>query len=147
MPVFKSGKNLLNLLTTRNKPKLPPNSNPGVYRLTCSCGKHYVGETRLNITTRVDQHHASTNNGNWARSAVADHSKSCHGFFNWQSPENMLKVTEGNFERKVREALEIQYHQCSPSDGGINEDDGKYVSTKFWQPMFKFLRNRRKTTH
>ena len=34
-------------------------------------------------------------------------------------------------DRKVREALEIQRHQCSPLNGGINLDNGQFVKTKF----------------
>ena len=46
------------------------------------------------------------------------------------------------FERKVREVLEIQYHKCGPKKGGMNLDDGQYVTTKFWTPHFKYLRKR-----
>ena len=126
---------------------LPKNSKPGVYKLSCTCGKNYIGETKLKITSRVNQHHVNTVEGRWERSAVGEHSKSCHGSFNWHSKENTLKVTGHDFERKVREALEIQYHQCSPEDGGLNQDDGKYVTTKFWQPMFSYLRKHRKPMH
>ena len=110
-PVFKSGTNLQNQLSNKNKPILGNNSKPGVYKLSCSCGKNYIGETKLNISSRVDQHHANTVEGRWERSAVAEHYKSCHGTVNWQSKENTLKVTKHVFQWKVREALEIQYHQ------------------------------------
>ena len=143
-PVFKSGKNLKDILTSKNKPKLPDNSHPGVYKLKCSCGKNYVGETKLKISKRIDQHHICTTEGKWERSAVAEHSKSCHGSFNWYSKENTLKVTCHNFERKVREALEIQYHLCSPKYGGLNQDDGQYVTSTFWQPMLSHLREQKK---
>ena len=131
----------------KNKPQIPSNSSPGVYKLTCSCKKSYIGETKCKISTRVGQHQTSTLEGRWDRTAVAEHSKSCHGTFNWNSQQNTLKVTKHDFERKVREALEIQYHQCNPECGGLNQDDGRYVTSKFWQPMFAFLRNSRKPTH
>jgi len=35
------------------------------------------------------------------------------------------------------EALEIQYHQCNPKYGGMNQDDGTYVTTSFWKPLLK----------
>ena len=81
-PVFKSGTNLQNQLSIKNKPILGNNSRHGVYKLSCSCGKNYIGETKLNISSRVDQHHANTVEGRWERFAVAGHFKSCHGTFN-----------------------------------------------------------------
>ena len=47
-----------------------------------------------------------------------------------------------NFDRKVREALEIQYHNTKQK--GMNIDNGQYVSTKFWMPMLSFLKNEKK---
>ena len=44
-------------------------------------------------------------------------------------------MIHGNFERSVREALEIQRHRSSPKYGGINLDDGQYVKTNFWIPL------------
>ena len=39
---FTSGKSLQQILCQKNKPKLLPNSQPGVHRLDCSCnGKHW----------------------------------------------------------------------------------------------------------
>ena len=53
-----------------------------------------------------------------------------------------LKVEANRFNRKVRESLEIQYHGCGPKKGGMNLDDGQYVKTKFWTPLFRYLRNK-----
>ena len=52
-----------------------------------------------------------------------------------------LNVENNKFDRKVREALEIQYHECGSKKGGMNLDDGQYANTKFWTPYFKYLRN------
>ena len=35
---FKAGANLQTILSKKNKVKLPPNSNPGVYKIPCSYG-------------------------------------------------------------------------------------------------------------
>ncbi|XP_065678489.1 uncharacterized protein LOC136093416 [Hydra vulgaris] len=144
-PVFKSPKNLQHILTTKNKPPLPINSYPGVYKLECSCKKCYIGETKLKISSRIYQHQKNTYEGNWDYSAIAEHSKNCHGNFT-RNNKNTLKVEINNFNRKVREALEIQRHECSPSDGGLNQDDGGYVTTSFWKPMFRYL-NEKKLSH
>ena len=44
--VFKSGKNLQQILCQKNKTKLLPNSQPGVYQLDCSCNGNYNGESK-----------------------------------------------------------------------------------------------------
>ena len=52
---------------------------------------------------------------------------------------NTLKPMYNRFDRCVREALEIQKHGASPKQGGINQDDGLYVTTKFWIPFMHHL--------
>ena len=60
-------------------------------------------------------------------------------------------MERNTFERRVREALEIQKHGSGPKEGGINKDDGMYVKTKFWLPYMRYLnkhemRERRQVT-
>ena len=47
--MFKSGRSLSSMLTSRNKPKLPKNSYPGVYRQPCECSGRYIGHTGKKI--------------------------------------------------------------------------------------------------
>nr|XP_047146169.1 uncharacterized protein LOC124819034 [Hydra vulgaris] len=143
-PVFKSPKNLQSLLSSKNKPTLPVNSFPGVYKLKCSCGKCYVGKTGLKISSRICQHQTSAQQGKGENSAVAEHSKICQGKFNWNG-RNTLKIETNSFNRKVREALEIQLNESTFRDNGLNRDDGDYVTTSFWKPMFKFLSHKKLT--
>jgi len=140
--VFKSNKNLKDILTAKTKPKLPANSHPGVYKVDCSCGKAYVGETKLQISTRVNQHEKAAFLGQWQKSAIAEHTKSCDGVIEWNNQRNTIKVESRYFDRKVREALEIQYHRCNPKYGGINQDDGTYVTTSFWKPLMKYCKDK-----
>ena len=73
---------------------------------------------------------------------VAAHAKTCNnGTIDWNSVET-VKVENNRFNRKVREALEIQYNKCGPKQGGYNLDDGQYVKTQVWTPFFDFLRKR-----
>ncbi|XP_065642196.1 uncharacterized protein LOC136073864 [Hydra vulgaris] len=74
-PVFKSPKNLQHILTTKNKPPLPINSYPGVYKLEFSCKKCYMGEIKLKISSRIYQHQKNTSEGNRDYSAIAEHLK------------------------------------------------------------------------
>ena len=138
--VFKSGNNLKNILTRKNKSKLPPNSHSGVYKLDCSCKKSYIGETGCKISTRVQQHQKSIEDGKWERTGLSEHAKSCHGHINWNEIKT-LSTENSKFKRKVREALEIQHFESGPKfKNGVNQDDGNYVTTSFWKPIMKHIR-------
>ena len=139
--VFKSGASIKRLLTSKNKSALPTNSYPGVYRINCTSRlcQPYVGETKIQIRNRTSQHQDCVNKNNVAQSALAFHRKSCHASIDWDGVTT-LKIESRRFERKVREALEIQRHRCGPKSGGMNLDDGQYVKTLFWTPLFTFLR-------
>ena len=139
--VFKSSASIKRLLTSKNKSALPTNSYPGVYRINCTSRlcQPYVGETKIQIRNRTSQHQDCVNKNNVAQSALAFHRKSCNASINWDGVTT-LKIESRRFERKVREALEIQQHRCGPKSGGMNLDDGQYVKTLFWTPLFTFLR-------
>ena len=62
------------------------------------------------------------------------------GQINFDEAETVA-VVYNKFNRKVREALEIQKHGCHVSSGGMNPDKGQYVSTTFWMPLLKHLKN------
>jgi len=106
--VFKSGANLRTILTSKNKTKLPQNSHPGVYKIYCSCGKMYIGETGCKVSTRLQQHQKDLleKEKKKTTSGVAEHACECDGTVDWSKVET-IKVENKRFERKVREALEI----------------------------------------
>ena len=138
--VFKSGRNLSTILTAKNKTKLPNNSYPGIYKIPCSCGiTPYRGETKKKISTRTKEHQTNTEKQEWSKSAIALHSKDCHGNIQFENTET-VKVIYNKFDRKVREALEIQKYDCHYINGGMNPDKGQYVNTKFWIPLLKHMR-------
>ena len=139
--VFKSGPNLQTILTSKNKTKLPENSHPGVYKIPCKCNltPPYIGETKVQIATRGGQHELYVSKGQWEKSGAALHQRDCGCGF---AAIKTIKVERNKFDRLVREALEIQYHQSGPSEGNINQDDGRYVKTKFWIPMLRNLRKK-----
>ena len=145
--VFKSGANLRTILTTKNKTCLPKNSYPGVYRIPCSGHPDknpYIGETKMKVSTRLSQHYKDVIKGDMKPSGVVHHSKECTDTIDWEKATTIVREHRW-FPRKVREALEIQYHNSEPENGGMNLDAGSYVKTNFWKPMFQFLRkNQRK---
>ena len=75
---FISGKNLQSILC-RNKPKLLPNSHPGVYQLDCSCNGRYIGESKKKVLTRCIEHQQDSIKGNCESSSATEHTKECHG--------------------------------------------------------------------
>ena len=138
---FKSGKSLGAILSSKNKMKLPKDSYPGIYQIPCSCGiTPYRGETKKKISTRVGEHKSNVEKDESEKSGVALHSKNCPGQINFDQAETVA-VVHNRFNRKVREALEIQKHGCHVSAGGMNPDKGQYVSTTFWMPLLKHLKN------
>ena len=104
--------------------------------------KTYVGETKMKINSRMMQHQERLNNEKWDKSALALHSSTCEGEILWDETQT-IKIEGNKFNRKVREALEIQYNECRPNDGGMNLDDGQYVTTKLWTPFFKFMKKKK----
>ena len=52
------GKNLRQILCQKNKPKLLPNSHPGVYQLDCPSNGKYIGESKKEGTYTI--HRTST---------------------------------------------------------------------------------------
>ena len=140
--VFKSNANLKTILTSGNKCTLPKNSQPGIYTVDCKCGKKYVGETSMKVATRMQQHRKSIKDKKWDLSGISNHAKNCKQGFDWTSAKT-IKIEEKKFDRKVREALEIQFRETSPrSEHGLNQDDGQYVTTQFWKPIFSYLREK-----
>ena len=139
--VFKSGKNLATILTSKNKAQLPRNSHPGVYQIECT--KHpnnpYIGHTKKQIRSRITEHQGYARKADWEKSGAAKHTKDCDGI-KWEEARTLTRETK-KFEREVREALEIQKNECGPNQGGMNIDLGKWVRTKFWIPFYKSLEN------
>ncbi|XP_065677390.1 uncharacterized protein LOC136092772 [Hydra vulgaris] len=135
--VFKSNPNLRSLLISKNKSKLPSNSHPGTYIIKCNCSKVYIGETKMQVNTQMHQHQKSINENKPNQTVLAYHKTFCKENIIWEKTRT-LKVENKKFERKIREALEIQNNMCSARNGGINLDEGQYVKTMFWTPFLKF---------
>ena len=81
---FKSPRNLNSILTSRNKPKLSPNSHPGVYFIPSSCNKGYTGETKKRVNTRNIEHQKAVFKGDVCNDALAEHDQSCKCTIQWE---------------------------------------------------------------
>ena len=58
-------------------------SQAGVYRIPCSCGKVYIGETGRDLTTRLKEHKAHGRKGEYDKSAIVKHSTDLDHVVDW----------------------------------------------------------------
>ena len=141
---FKSPRNLNSILTNKNKPQLPSNSQPGVYFIPTECKTGYTGETKKRISTRNTQHEKAVFNGDIENDALAAHSQRCNCTIEWDHTKT-LAIEPIWFRRKVREALEIRRLKTGPNDpNGLNRDYGDYVTTNTWQTLFNKINSNKK---
>ncbi|XP_022900904.2 uncharacterized protein [Onthophagus taurus] len=104
------------------KDRLPPLKGAGVYRLSCSCGKYYVGQTGRNIECRIKEHERDVRLRKIQQSAVAEH---CHkGGHSIEFEKTKVLARNGHyFQRLTREAIEIHRH-----GNNMNREDGWELS-------------------
>ena len=141
---FTSGKNLQQILCQKSKPKLLQNSQPGVYQLDCSCNGKYICESKKRVLTRCIEHQQDSMSGKWESYGATEHTKECHGQFNWLHPKT-VRISPYMYERKIREALEINklktINEKDKTFTVLNRDNGEYVTTNSWKPLFMKLGN------
>ena len=123
-----------------------PNSYPGVYELICDCGGGggggvgYTGETKKRVLTRSIEHQEDNMTEKWKASGATEHSKDCHGRFNWLYRKTLTKLSNIH-ERKIRESLEINNLETKAeydkSIKVLNRDRGNIVNTNSWKPLFR----------
>jgi len=76
-----------------------------VYKLACTCGSNYIGQTRRNLITRIKEHKFDQ------RSEVCKHlSANPTHHFNFKQPEILGSIVDQK-ELYLLESLLIQQHQ------------------------------------
>ena len=136
---FKAPRNLGSILTSANKPQLPPNKEVGVYFTPTDCAKGYTGETGKLITSRTKEHEKAIFDCN-DKDAIAAHICDCQNCdCNKRLDRTQVVAVEPIwYRRKVREALEIRRLKTGPNDDrGLNKDLGDYVTTSTWNSLFE----------
>ena len=135
--MFKSGRTLSATLTSRNKPKLPQNSYPGVYKISCRCQGNYIGHTGKKVLTRKKEHQKAVFEGNWDESALAKHCETCQNEIDWDDART-ISTEPQYYRRTIRESLEIQREEVGNQENRIiNDRAGLYVTTDTWKPFLK----------
>ena len=128
------------LFLCKNKDKLIPNSYPGVYRLKCSCGSVYNGETKKKIISRSRKHQQESIKGNWSSYGATEHTEECHAHSDWLHLKNP-SMKNKYYDRKVRESLEIDMAVVKyGQDKVLNRDNGNFVKTNAWKPLFRKMK-------
>ena len=80
---FKSGQTLRSQLS-RVKDRLPTMMRSSVvYKIPCTCGKVYIGETTRRLETRVREHQNACRRGEFDKSAIAEHAWTDHHPILW----------------------------------------------------------------
>ena len=90
--------------------------------------------------TRSFDHQEDSMAGKWEASGATEHSKECHGQFNWLHPKTIAKSSNIH-ERKIRESLEINNLETNAkydkSIKVLKRDRGNIVNTNSWKPLFR----------
>ena len=75
----------------------------------------------------------------WEASGATEHSKECHGRYNWLHPKTLAKLSNIH-ERKIRELIEINNLETKAeydkSIKVLDRDRDNIVSTNSWKPLF-----------
>jgi len=133
--IFTSTPNLGKILCNHKYP-LPPNSRPGVYKVSCGCGSAtYVGETKKKVSTRIREHERDVFHGRWDKSGLSEHARSCSSDFKFDQSETI--ALESNYKRrKIREALEIRRQETAPRlANATNRDRGNIMRSESWNAL------------
>ena len=136
--VFTSGTSLKDILCN-HKTKLPKNSHPGVYRVDCSCGNAYIGETKKRVASRMTEHQKDIFHGRWKSSGAAFHRKTCTGSFDYDNATT-IAIEDNYRRRKIREGLEIRKAGRTGSIL-VNRDEGTICTTTEWNVLLSKLKS------
>ncbi|XP_038066508.1 uncharacterized protein LOC119736566 [Patiria miniata] len=115
--VYYRTRNKLETKLYTHKDKHNPRSQAGVYRIPCSCGKVYIGETGRDLTTRLKEHIAHGRRGELDKSAIVKHSADLDHVVDWEQAE-IIAPEKHWYTRRIREAIEIHKHDTVPQDIG-----------------------------
>ena len=88
--------------------------------------------------------------GKWKSSWATEHTKECHGQFDWLHPKT-VSMSPYMHQRKIREALEISklrtINKKDETFKVLNRDNDDYVTTSSWKPLFMKMGNHQAATY
>ena len=109
-----------------HKDRKHKNTQPGVYKIPCKCGKVYIGETG-----RIKEHKACQRLGDGDKSVIVKHAQQQQHNINWEDSSLITSIPHWH-TRRVREAIEILQvqHNTVPQDSGLHIND-------IWYPLLQ----------
>ena len=119
--VFKSTRTLRSLLTKVKTRTVKEKIKGVIYRVMCSCGDTYVGETGRTLDVRLKEHKRAVRMDNQNNGIAVHANKTLHAI-QWDSAE-VLEQESNWYKRKFKEALHIK-NENSP----MNLDQGFQVN-------------------
>ena len=132
-------KNPQQILCQKNKPRLLPNSQPGVYQLGYSCIVKYIGKSKTRVLTRGIEHQQDNMSGKWELSGATEHTKEFQGEFDLLHSKT-VRFLPYMCERKTREVLEMNKLRTTNEKEKAftisNRQNCDYVLTNSWKPLF-----------
>ncbi|CAK9820318.1 hypothetical protein ANTPLA_LOCUS10552 [Anthophora plagiata] len=128
--IFTPHTKISQILTTPKDP-YPRLASSGVYKIPCTCGKVYIGETGRSVTTRLKEHERCTRL-DYIQSAVAEHQLTTGHKICFEKTKVIAKC-KSYFPRKYRETLEIMKRP-----NNINRDTGYHINP-IWSTLLPFF--------
>ena len=93
-------------LLTRVKNPIPYEKKKGVYKVDCSCGNTYIGETGRTLDARLKEHQRAVKVNNRSNGIAVHVNNTVHDI-DWDSTE-VIDQEENWRKRKIKEALHIR---------------------------------------
>ena len=117
---FRSSRTLRTMLSSV-KDRVPAKKQSDVvYKIPCSCGKVYLGETRRRLETWLKEHKDACRRGELEKSAITEHAWKHHHTIKWEEMSVVDRASR-HTELLLKEALNIQ---LIPVGERLNWDEG-----------------------
>jgi len=78
-----------------------------IYRILCSCGGKYIGETGRMLCERVKEHGDYVRLGYWGKSKVSDHALETRHMVKWEESK-VIEWEWNERKRKIKESVRIE---------------------------------------
>ena len=127
-----SSKRTLRRELVRVKNRVEPTDMKGVvYKIDCSCGQSYIGETGRTLSTRVKEHKKAVEKDD-INNGISVHANSTWHNIDWDSAQ-VIEVEKNLTKRKLKESMHIN---STISTSNMNLDKGLQVNQS-WITCFQ----------
>lgn len=117
------------------KDPTPKLQHQGVYRIPCSCGMCYIGQTGRAIAVRRQEHISDCKHRRTAQSALAEHVATTGHTINFNETTVVARIPHFR-HRLIREAIEIEKHS-----NNFNREEGLVTLSSTWKKVLKTSAN------